>query len=427
MKFQRPKGTEDLYNQQVVIFSNIINKLVTVAKNFNYQEIITPVIESADLFLRSIGATTNIVEKEIYQFLDKGKRNLALRPEGTAGVIRAVVENKLYNNQKQTLKYFYYGNMYRYENPQKGRNREFHQFGVEVLGTKDPLLDVEVIILAAKMLAALNINDYQLQINFFGSEATKIKFNHALSKALLKVKSKLPSELQARIKTNPLRILDAQVFQTLNVPVPAIAQFYSSEEKSYFATITKMLAALNINFKINQTLVRGLDYYNGVIFEFTSDNEVLGKSQNTLIGGGRYDNLAQELGVPYSYPAIGFAFGIERLMLLLATNLEFTKTKKLDLFIISQFQAGLSQSLLLLTDLRAKNYFVDGNFSLFNDKQKSNLIKSMTTTNNLLVLEKDNQATCYQLTKKTKVAIKFENQAQLLTKMFDLLKISEVK
>jgi len=427
MKFQRPKGTEDLYNQQVIIFSNIISELVTVAKNFNYQEIITPVIESADLFLRSIGSTTNIVEKEIYQFLDKGKRNLALRPEGTAGVIRAVAENKLYNNQKQTLKYFYYGNMYRYENPQKGRNREFHQFGVEVLGTKDPLLDVEVIVLAAKMLEALNINDYQLAINFFGSETTKTKFNHALSKALMKVKSKLPLELQTKIKTNPLRILDAQEFQTLNLAVPEIAQFYSPEEKAYFATITKMLTTLKINFNVNQTLVRGLDYYNGVIFEFVSNNDALGKSQNTLIGGGRYDNLAQELGVPYPYPAIGFAFGIERLMLLLANKPKFTETKKLDLFIISQFQTGLSVSLLLLNDLRKIRYFVDGNFSLFNDKQKSNLIKSIQTTNNLLVLEKVNQATCYQLTKKTKVVIKFENQEQLLTKIIDLLKISEVK
>lgn len=427
MKFQRPKGTEDLYNQQAVIFSNIINRLVSVAKNFNCQEIITPVIESADLFLRSIGSTTNIVEKEIYQFLDKGKRSLALRPEGTAGVLRAVVENKLYNNQKQTLKYFYYGNMYRYENPQKGRNREFHQFGVEVLGTKDPLLDVEVIILASKMLAALTINDYQLQINFFGSEATKTKFNHALLKALMKVKSKLCHDCQSRIKTNPLRVLDCQDFQTLNLELPAISQFYSQEEASYFAEITNMLRTLKIDFNLNQTLVRGLDYYNGVIFEFISNSGALGKSQNTLIGGGRYDNLAEELGVPYPYPAIGFAFGIERLMLLLAAKPEFSITEKLDLFIISQFKEGLSQSLLLLNDLRTASYFVDGNFSLFNDKQKSNLIKSIETTNNLLVLEKANQAICYQLTKQMKVIIKFENQAQLLTKIIDALKISEVK
>lgn len=426
MKFQRPKGTEDLYNQQVIIFSTIISKLVTVAKNFNYQEIITPVIESADLFLRTIGSTTNIVEKEIYQFLDKGKRNLALRPEGTAGVIRAVVENKLYNNQKQTLKYFYYGTMYRYENPQKGRNREFHQFGIETLGTKDPLLDVEVIILAAKMLEALAINDYQLHINFFGSEITKAKFNRALLQTLMTVKSKLCADCQVRIKKNPLRVLDCEKCQTLNLDLPALAQFYLPEEKEYFATITNMLTTLQINFNVNQTLVRGLDYYNGVIFEFMSNSEALGKSQNTLIGGGRYDNLAQELGVPYSYPAIGFAFGIERLMLLLETKPEFIKTKKLDLFVVSQFKEGLNQSLLLLSDLRKANYFVDGNFSLFNDKQKSNLVKNFQTTNNLLVLEKLNQATCYQLTKKTKVIIKFENQKQLLTKIIDLLKIEEV-
>ncbi|MDQ7983272.1 MAG: histidine--tRNA ligase [Spiroplasma sp.] len=421
MKFQRPKGTEDLYNQQAIIFSNIINRLITVAKNFNYQEIITPVIESADLFLRTIGRTTNIVEKEIYQFLDKGKRSLALRPEGTAGVIRSVVENKLYNNQKQTLKYFYYGNMYRYENPQKGRNREFHQFGVEALGTKDPLLDVEVILLATKMLAALTINDYVLQLNFFGSSETKTKFNHALLKALTKDKAKLCFDCQTRIKTNPLRVLDCQTCQTLNLDLPAIAQFYSPEEQEYFSVITNALATLKINFKINPTLVRGLDYYTGVIFEFISETELLGKSQNTLIGGGRYDHLAQELGVPYDYPAVGFAFGIERLMLLLAEKLAFSQIKLLDLFIISQFQDGLKQTLLLLNDLRNNNYFVDGNFSLFNDKQKSNLIKNLQTTNNLLVLEKPNQATCYQLTKKAKVVIKFENQEQLLAKILTLV------
>ncbi|MBE4704020.1 histidine--tRNA ligase [Spiroplasma platyhelix] len=421
MKFQRPKGTEDLYNQQVVLYSNIINRLIAVAKKFNYQEIITPVIESAELFLRSIGSTTNIVEKEIYQFLDKGNRMLALRPEGTAGVIRAVVENKLYTNQKQTQKYFYYGTMYRYENPQKGRNREFHQFGVEVLATKSPLLDVEVILLANTMLEELTIKDADLHLNYFGSEVTKKKFNDALLTVLMKEKNKLCADCQKRIEKNPLRVLDCQTCQKLDLNLPLIEQFYSTEEKQYFQELSIALTKLEINFKVDPYLVRGLDYYNGVIFEFMSDSSVLGKSQNTLIGGGRYDNLSQDLGVPYQYPAIGFAFGIERLMLLLEKQPEFNLIQPLDLFVASIYQAGLAEILVLVSNLRKTKYFVDGIFDLFNDKQKSNLIKNLKNCNNLLILEKQGQASLYQLTKEQKVTVSYQSEAELLQKVVKLL------
>ncbi|MGL5268459.1 MAG: histidine--tRNA ligase [Spiroplasma sp.] len=421
MKFQRPKGTKDLYHQQVLIFNNIIKRLVTVAKNFNYQEMITPIIESADLFLRTIGSTTNIVEKEIYQFLDKGQRMLALRPEGTAGIIRSVVENKLYNNQKQTQKYFYYGKMYRYENPQKGRNREFHQFGVEVLATKHPLLDVEVIALANTMLEVLTIKDSVLHLNYFGSESTKNEFNQALLKELTKSKNKLCQDCQKRITKNPLRVLDCKNCQKLTLNLPLIADFYSIEEKQYFKELTNSLLKLNINFKIDSYLVRGLDYYNGVIFEFINNNVTLGKSQNTLIGGGRYDNLSQQLGVPYHYPAVGFAFGIERLMLLLEDKIEFNSVSNLDLFVISCYQEGLVEILLLVTNLRKTNKFIDGIFELFNEKQRSNLVKNIKDANNLLVLEKQGQSILYQLLKNQKVLINYQNEKELFKKVNELL------
>lgn len=414
MKFQRPRGTEDLFNNEVIVFNNIIKRLASVAKSFNYQEIITPIIESADLFLRTIGSTTNIVEKEIYQFLDKGQRMLALRPEGTAGVIRAVVENTLYSNQKQTQKYYYYGKMYRYEKPQKGRNREFHQFGVEVLGTKHSLLDVEVILLANAMLENLGIKDSILHLNYFGSESTKAEFNKALLASLTNQKSKLCPDCQTRIARNPLRVLDCSNCQKLELNLPLIEQFYSNEEKQYFQEMTASLTKLNINFKVDPYLVRGLDYYNGVIFEFISYSSILGQSQNTLIGGGRYDNLCQELGVPYPYPAIGFAFGIERLMLLLENVAEFNASDSLDLFIVSQHQAGLAEILMLLNSLRKTNKFVDGIFELFNEKQKSNLIKNIKKCNNLLVLEEEHKATLYQLTNKQKIAISYQNKEELL-------------
>lgn len=421
MKFQRPKGTEDLYNQQVVLYNNIINRLVRVAKQFNYQEMITPVIESAELFLRTIGSTTTIVEKEIYQFLDKGERMLALRPEGTAGVIRAVVENKLYSNQKQTQKYFYYGTMYRYENPQKGRNREFHQFGVEVLGTKNPLLDVEVILLADTMLQELTIKNVMLHLNYFGSENTKAKFNQTLLAVLTKQKDKLCADCQKRIAKNPLRVLDCKTCQKLDLNLPLIEQFYTEEENQYFQELTNVLADLKINFKVDPYLVRGLDYYNGVIFEFISASEILGKSQNTLIGGGRYDDLCQQLGVPYAYPAIGFAFGIERLMLLLEKQPEFNLMPSLDLFIAPMYQEALRELLFLINDLRKDKYFVDGIFDLFNDKQKSSLIKNMKHASNLLVLEKQGQATFYQLTQAKKTVVSYQSSDELLSKIVKLL------
>lgn len=414
MKFQRPKGTEDLYNQQMIIFNNIIKRLVLIAESFNYKEIITPIIEPADLFLRTIGSTTNIVEKEIYQFKDKANRTLALRPEGTAGVIRAVVENKLYTNQKQTQKYFYYGKMFRYENPQKGRNREFNQFGVEVLGTKHPLLDVEVISLADSMLKALTITDAFLHLNYFGSEETKNKFSQALLEELIKQKTKLCQDCQKRITKNPLRILDCQNCQKLELNLPLIEQFYTPEENQYFQEIMINLFRLNINYIVNPFLVRGLDYYNGVIFEFVSDSNILGKSQNTLIGGGRYDNLAYQLGVPYSYPAIGFAFGIERLMLLLENVEEFKFVKNLNLFVISQHQEGFAESLMLLNDLRKSNYFVDGIFDLFNDKQKGSFIKNIKNVDNLLVLQNNKQATLYQLIENKKTVLTYNNYEELL-------------
>lgn len=421
MKFQRPKGTEDLYQEQAVLYSNIVSCLAILAKKFNYQEIITPVIESAELFLRTIGTTTNIVEKEIYQFLDKGNRTLALRPEGTAGVIRAVVENKLYTNQKQTQKYFYCGTMYRYENPQKGRNREFHQFGVEVLGTKHPLLDVEVILLANEMLTELGIKDRTLHLNYFGSEATKGKFNQALLTVLRKEKNKLCGDCQQRIEKNPLRVLDCQNCQKLDLDLPAMEQFYTPEEKQYWQELTNGLQQMKINFQVDPYLVRGLDYYNGVIFEFMSGSSILGKSQNTLIGGGRYDNLCEELGVPYQYPAIGFAFGVERLMLMLANHPEFSSSKPLDLFIASQSQAGLTEILMLVNHFRKTKYFVDGIFDVFNDKQKSNLIKNLKNSNNLLILEDVGKATLYQLQKQQKSAISYQKETELLEQVTKLL------
>lgn len=425
MKFQRPKGTEDLYNEKIILFNNIINSLTKVAKSYNFKEIMTPIFESTQLFLRAIGQETDIVEKEIYQFFDKSQRDMALRPEGTAGVIRAVIENKLYtNNQRQALKYYYQGPMYRYEQPQKGRKREFHQFGIEVLGTKNPWTDVEIILLALDMIKSLEIKNYRLNLNFFGSEATKQAFQKVVLQALKNKIHLLCDDCKNRINNNPLRVLDCKKCRNIDLHLPKLAEVYSSEEKEYFNEVIKILDKHQINFTIEENLVRGLDYYNGIIFEVTTDDASLGQSQNTIVGGGRYDNLCQQLGTPTSYPAIGFAFGIERLMLLLENNLNFNRQEKLKLYIVSLYESGLMEVLNILKELRNKNYFVDGNFSVYNDKQKSSLLKtSEKNIDNILILVNEHKAFFHNLSllERRRTEIEFLNSEELLQKTIKLL------
>lgn len=422
MNLQKPKGTKDLYGEQIILYNNIIKKLVSVANEFNFKEIKTPIFENEQVFLRTIGQETDILQKEIYQFKDKGGRNLALRPEGTAGVIRAVVENKLYSNKKEILKLFYYGTMYRYERPQKGRSREFHQFGVEAMGAKHFLLDVEVILLAWKMVKSLQINNICLNLNFFGSQKTKQNYEESLVDSLKSQVDKLCNDCQIRLDNNPLRILDCKECSLKELQFLKISSFYSQEEKEYFENILSSLTELEVNYKVDDNLVRGLDYYNGVIFEVTCINEKLGKSQNTIVGGGRYDDLAKQFGLSQDYPSIGFAFGIERLMLLLGDNVDFLKTTKNDLLVINQNKKNNYMLLSLIEKLRNNKLLVETNFDLFSEKQKNNLIKNYNQSNNILVLTSLDSAILYQLTKKEKQNIIFSNQEDLLQAILKYIK-----
>lgn len=419
MTFQKVRGTRDMYNEDVIIYRNIIRILTECANKYNYQEFITPIFENAQLFLRAVGDTTDIIQKEIYQFNDKNDRVLALRPEGTTGITRAIIENKLYK-PKQTLKYFYYGSMFRYERPQKGRQREFNQFGIETVGVKHPLVDVEVIMMGLEMMKNLSIPNLTLNINYFGSNETKSKYQIALKKQLLKQSKHLCDNCQTRVNISPLRILDCKDCSKLNLKMPLINEFLTNKEKTYFTTVINTLKNNKVNFIIDNHLVRGLDYYNGVIFEITTIDSRIGESQNTLLGGGRYDNLFDELGSPLPIPAIGFAIGIERLMLLLIENKEINKRPSIDLQVIALSKLALITASNLLLQLRNEHYHVDGEYNLYQDKNKSQII-DRRLAKNILFLKEKNQASIYSFSKKEMIKLIFDNDEQLFNKIKNLL------
>lgn len=419
MQFQKARGTRDMYNEEVIIYRNIIKSLTQCAIKYNYQEFITPIFENAQLFLRAVGDRTDIIQKEIYQFNDKNDRLLALRPEGTAGIVRAIIENKLYKS-KQTLKYFYYGSMFRYERPQKGRQRQFNQFGIETVGVKHPLVDVEVMMMALEMIKIFSIPNLTLNINYFGSNETKNKYQIALKEQLLNQSKQLCENCQIRVKVSPLRVLDCKICTKLNLEIPYLNDFLTNEEKTYFTTIINSLKNNKVNFIIDEHLVRGLDYYNGIIFEITTIDSRIGESQNTLLGGGRYDNLFNELGSQLKIPAIGFAIGIERLMLLLVENKNINKPPIIDLQIIALSELGLIIASDLLLQLRKENYHIDMEYNLYQDKNMSQII-DRSLAKNILFLKEKNQVSFYSFVKKEMIKLIFDTEQQLLSKVKNLL------
>ena len=308
----RPKGTKDNFDNNQVLRDYIEETINSVAILNNFSKIETPIFEKAEVFKRAVGETSDIVSKEMYSFTDRKGREMVLRPEGTAGVVRAIVENKLYA-QSLPLKLFYYGPMFRYERPQKGRQRQFTQFGVEMLSDKSPYADAEVILLAHSILESLGIQT-KLVINSLGNKETRDNYSKAVKKYLEVYKDQLTDDSINRLDKNPLRILDDKVDGEKDFVknAPKISEFYSEDTKAYFETVQEFLTAMGISFEVNPVLVRGLDYYSDTAFEFISISGKSG-SQSTIIGGGRYSNLVKQFGGP-DLSGVGFAFGIERLM-----------------------------------------------------------------------------------------------------------------
>ncbi len=313
MKYSRQRGTRDILPSEIRTWQFIEDKARSVFESYNYAEIRTPIFEATELFTRSIGESTDIVGKEMYTFVDKGERSITLRPEETAPVVRAAIENNLFG-QNELVKLYYLGPMFRYERPQAGRMRQFYQAGVEVFGSSDPLIDVEVIDLGVRYFKEIGLKDLEVDVNSVGCAKCRPKYKEELKKYLQSKTSELCKTCKARIEKNTLRVLDCKDpgCQKVIEKAPWSGDFLCEECKPNFDAVLKLLGRFDIKYKINKRLVRGLDYYTRTTFEIISKS--LG-AQNAVCGGGRYDTLVEELGGK-STPAVGFAIGLDRLVML---------------------------------------------------------------------------------------------------------------
>lgn len=333
MNIQRPRGTIDLYGKLMIENQTIIDILIMIAKLNGYSQIKTPIFENKELFTRTVGETSDIVTKEIYDFKDKSNRDLALRPEGTASVIRAIVENKIIDNEILPIKLFYYGPMFRYERPQTGRQREFNQFGIECIGISNAYDIVDILTFVISIVDSLKIKNYKLKINSIGTWESRQKWINALKKYFKDFKNELTEDSINRLEKNPLRILDDKIDGKKDFVknAPKLESFMGNDEKNNFDEIVNILKKLNIDFVVDNTLVRGLDYYSNFVFEVTYSDQK-NNSDLTIIGGGQYNNLLAELGGK-NLNCFGFAIGIERLIIAAETFLKEYKSKEFDVVI----------------------------------------------------------------------------------------------
>ncbi|XAV87989.1 MAG: histidine--tRNA ligase [Candidatus Symbiodolus clandestinus] len=350
-QLQAIRGMNDGLPEQLVDWQQleaILRQLVTA---YGYQEIRTPIVEQAALFIRSIGEATDVVEKEIYLFNDRQDELLALRPEGTAGCVRAGIEHSLFYHQQQRL--WYLGPMFRYERPQKGRYRQFHQFGVEVFGLPGPDIEAELILMMKRLWETLGIHSQlQLQINSIGSVAERGVYRQALVNYLQQNYSQLDVDSQRRLATNPLRILDSKhpQVQALLVEAPRLSEYLEEDSRQHFADFCQLLTQLQIPYQVNERLVRGLDYYNRTVFEWVT--KALG-AQNTVCAGGRYDGLVEQLGGTPT-PAVGFSLGLERLLLLWQQQLHrLGRLSTADCYMIAAGQGSIEVAFSLAEQIRS--------------------------------------------------------------------------
>jgi histidyl-tRNA synthetase len=334
-----------------------LNKL---AKNFNYEEIRTPLFESTELFQRGVGDTTDIVQKEMYSFTDRGDRSLTLRPEGTASVVRAFVQHKMYGAPTQPTKLFYLGEMFRYERPQKGRNRQFVQFGIEAIGSSDPAIDAEVMAFAMQCYQTFGLKSLKLVVNSLGDSESRANHRQALIDHFSPYKEELCGDCQNRLEKNPLRVLDCKKDRDHQAMknAPSIIDYLNEDSKKYFEEVKAYLKKMGIPFVEDPALVRGLDYYNHTAFEIMSDAEGFG-AITTLSGGGRYNGLVQDLGGPET-PGIGFALSIERLLLALeAENINLPIEDALDCYIVALGNEAKMEASGLAYSLRTSGISVE--------------------------------------------------------------------
>ncbi|PUB12270.1 histidine--tRNA ligase [Paenisporosarcina sp. OV554] len=356
MSINVPRGTKDLLPGETEKWQAVEELIRDTCRLFQYKEIRTPIFEHTELFTRSVGDTTDIVQKEMYTFTDRGDRSLTLRPEGTAPVVRSFVENKLFGLPNQPVKLYYTGPMFRYERQQAGRYRQFVQFGVEAIGSKDPSIDAEVMALAMSVYKKAGLKKIKLVINSLGDTESRQAHRVALSAHFSPHIQEFCSDCQNRLEKNPLRILDCKVDREnpLMATAPKLPDYLNEESAAYFAKVKHYLDILNIKYEVDPNLVRGLDYYNHTAFEIMSEGEGFG-AITTLAGGGRYNGLVEDLGGPES-PGIGFGMSIERLLLALeAEGEEFKNLPTLDVYVVAMGEAAKDKAVSFVSQLRQNN------------------------------------------------------------------------
>lgn len=352
---QKPKGTKDLLPEESYKWQFVENKIKNVLENYGFKEIRVPVFEYTELFQRGVGETTDVVQKEMYTFDDKGGRSITLRPEGTAGSVRAYLENGM-ASKPSPVKLWYNMGMYRYENVQKGRLREFHQIGAELIGAESYLADVETILMANSIFKTLNISNIELNINSIGCPNCRKEYQKALRNFIGDNFEQYCDTCKTRFEKNPMRILDCKEkrCKELNVGAPRILDYLCDECKEHFENVKYMLKEVGLDYKIDSSIVRGLDYYTKTVFEFVDTTTGL-----TVLGGGRYDGLVQEFGGQPT-PAIGFATGIERLMQVWEENNKDNVKENLpDLYLVSFGKNESLKAIMLSEELRKKGYYIE--------------------------------------------------------------------
>ena len=348
------KGTADVLPADSYKWQFVERKMLETAGLFGFEEIRVPVFEYTEVFTKNVGETTDVVQKEMYTFTDKGDRSITLRPEFTAGVVRSVIEHGLINGALP-VKACYIGGCYRYEKPQAGRMREFHQFGAEMFGAADPAADAEMILLANSVLSNLGIKNLSLEINSIGCPNCRVKYHAALKEYFLKRSDELCDTCKDRLDRNPMRILDCKspVCREIADKAPVMTDYLCDECKEHFEGVKKHLNAAGLAFTVNPKIVRGLDYYTKTVFEFVSGE--IG-AQSTVCGGGRYDGLVGQMGGP-QMPSLGFAMGIERLLMVMASQgTEFPEPKLPDIYIGTMGEEARLRATKLCADLRAEGF-----------------------------------------------------------------------
>ena len=401
------RGTVDLLPDQLIKWQNVEKIVLEQLSRSSVKEIRTPILEMTELFIRGIGEETDVVSKEMYTFLDRGERSCTLRPEGTASVARALIQNGISSNPHQKL--WYMGPMFRYERPQAGRQRQFHQLGVEFIGYQSVRSEVEIIALAWDILGKLGIKELSLEINTLGDLNDRLNFQKSFLKWLNINKDSLDSDSQNRINKNPLRILDSKNIQTKKVleNAPRLFNFLSDKSHKRYSDLKNQLEVLQIPYVENFNLVRGLDYYTHTAFEITSGS--LG-SQATVCGGGRYDDLIKQMGGPNT-PAIGFAIGLERLILLAGKELEVPRNT--DIYIINQGLIAESLAIDLARKLRNYDLIVEldlSGASFSKQFKKANKLKSKS-----IIIIGDDEAAKKEFTIRLFDKESFDNKEEVIS------------